>query len=77
MKAHNVTVLIGCIAAVVVVAATDKLFKPVPAAKAEWVCITDMECQKEEEARKRGETCFRTGNDVACTPLQRAGKWYT
>lgn len=65
MKAHTVTVLIGCVAAVAVVAATDKLFKQIHK-PTNWACITDMECQLEEKARTRGERCMRVSNKLFC-----------
>lgn len=73
MNAAQVSVLIGCIATVLVVAATDKLFKEVRK-PANWACATDFECQQEEEAHARGERCIRANNKLFCYRPKKT-KW--
>ena len=65
MKFSTILVLVGCVAAVVVVATTDKLFKPVKQ-PARWVCVTDAECGQEDAAHERGERCLRVSDKLYC-----------
>lgn len=37
----------------------------------DWVCITDLECQIEEDSRRRGEKCVRVQEHMFCYPVDR------